>query len=315
MSRLPDWQAASVAAVGALFAATARQVIGLLEPAGWSWTELLKDLVGNVFLVGLFGLLVEASRRFAKQRSTALLVTSTSPLVEKTVLVWGGDFAVPDDEQGHGDSERQPAFGMAEYTLNEIEQGLQAMLEASSGATTNMSIGPDAIRELGRYVEHGGRQRRAVHGRALMAELASARLDGDEQVAEAASAFVLHITDWLALLEQTDAAVRAVGTHLTLALPASKEAASALDAEAVRLVNSAVLIESLRIGEDPVTALHRALPRAAGDTVTPPLQRIERDVIEALQVEVVAAFACIQDLRDLFAAASRLLRPGRPRSE
>jgi hypothetical protein len=306
-------------AAGALLAAVVRQVIAIFEPGGWSWTALFNDLVTNVFLAAIVGVVVEGSRRLAKQRSTARFVQQTAPLVRRAVLAWTGRLTMDTADAPLAATQRK--LSAAAQTLRTIDEGLRDW--ARLGAAAQSDVPPPTVAatlaELERYVQNGGRGRRAVYARALLTELATARVEGDTTVASAASAFTWHATDWLALLERTDAAVRVIaagGDVTPLAL--RKHGRSAGASTPGTTAGDPWLAALLASGTDPVVALLQSLD--AGAPASPgSWGSAYRIAMQSLREEAAAGALCVADLQHLLEAASALdvaasesgLRPSR----
>lgn len=291
-------------AAGAALAALARQLVALLEPAGWSWTALLQDLLTNVLLAAILGLLVEGVRQLAKQRAAARFVRRTGPLIQRAVLAWTGRLSVDTAKASSTDTQRK--LRAAVTTLSTIDEGLRqwARLGPSRepgprGPTVSMTL-----RELERYVKNGGRGRRAVYARALLTELATARVDGDQSLANAVSAFTWHATDWLAMLERTDAAVRVIATEAQVTRPSPFEPGVGGSEKASRGgAGGTRLAMDLAAGTDPVVTLLRFLregpPASPGDWAP-----THRDAVQALGEEAAAGALCVKDLQLLLEAAT-----------
>ncbi|HET7800014.1 MAG TPA: hypothetical protein VFL38_06305 [Humibacillus xanthopallidus] len=291
-------------AAGAVLAALARQLVALLEPGGWSWTALLQDLVTNVLLAALLGLLVEGVRQLARQRAAARFVRRTGPLIQRAVLAWTGRLTVDTAKVSSADTQRK--LRAAVTTLSTIAEGLRqwARLGPSREPGLPAPTVSLTLRELERYVKNGGRGRRAVYARALLTELAAARVDGDESLANAVSAFTWHATDWLAMLERTDAAVRVIATETEVTrLSPVEPGVGGSEKPSRRGAGDPQLAMDLAAGTDPVVALLRFLgdspPASPGDWAP-----THRDAVQALREEADAGALCVKDLQLLLEAAT-----------
>jgi hypothetical protein len=212
-----------VSSAGAVAAALVKQLVAVLGGEGWDGVAFWQDVVQNGFIVVVLTFLTKSvlayqeDARRRREQSRYVLAR-----LEAMGLAIGGWNRVPGVDAGEiPDEPSEPSTVLVLLESDATKfRGMASTIDRIRDRSAPEAGNPDAARQadlasylhltdlpLMEYMLEGGRQRRPIWARLLVADLAALESATDEAVASAAHACRLRATELMIWIQHTDATI------------------------------------------------------------------------------------------------------------